>query len=636
MPIVYKKQNKQMNDSKINKNINYAIVETTRPAVYTSMKYWGKKPHNVWHDYIKNYVPENGVFMDPFCGSGMSGIEAIRAGRKAACFDINPLSTFVYDVMCSTFDTHLFEQVALGIINKTNEDRVYKKYYCYRDSFILHNAKYRNNLCYECCFIGDKKQRFSCAPTQEDIAVIGTEETIDFKYSIPNKEFRDTDAFSSCLLNKIGSNIIGLYTKRNLYILSLIFNEILNVKDSAIKLQLMYAFIQTVHLSTRMCVPRSKQTKRDFSTSWGRSGYFVANSEMEMNPLLVFQSNCFGKQSVTSCLETLQSYVGKIKGKKVKVGDIINFDEDYDLWYGVVDSKRLSMLVPQATIDFVITDPPYGGLIQYLDLSNIWLSWLELYSDEYSPNYNEEITINKKNDCDKFLNDMTLVLKEIEKCLKPNAKIVLTFNNKKMEVWNSLLKSIQFAGFEIEKVIHQQNKRSGESNVLDKYGTSSSDFYIRCKTSKCVPTYLTKLQSVNIIADTAYDIILARNEPTPYQILLNGILAEISEQHFIFEDIDLKIQTILENKIGTLFSIEKNIDSLAGNYWWIADKVYDINDQNTLSNKIKKEIRILLENNNKATDNTIMTKIYQDYPNGMTPDISLVKRIIREFRNNKG
>ena len=60
-----------------NKDINYAIVETTRPPIYTCLKYWGKKPHNVWNAYIKNYVPKGGVFFDPFAGSGMSGIEAV-------------------------------------------------------------------------------------------------------------------------------------------------------------------------------------------------------------------------------------------------------------------------------------------------------------------------------------------------------------------------------------------------------------------------------------------------------------------------------------------------------------------------------------------------------------------------------
>lgn len=43
------------------KDIDFALVEEKRPAMYTAMKYWGKKPHNIWGTYIENYTPQNGV-----------------------------------------------------------------------------------------------------------------------------------------------------------------------------------------------------------------------------------------------------------------------------------------------------------------------------------------------------------------------------------------------------------------------------------------------------------------------------------------------------------------------------------------------------------------------------------------------
>ena len=64
-------------------NINYALVEETRPPIYTAMKYWGKKPHNIWRKYIENYTPQKGIFLDPFSGSAISAFEAVKAGRKS-------------------------------------------------------------------------------------------------------------------------------------------------------------------------------------------------------------------------------------------------------------------------------------------------------------------------------------------------------------------------------------------------------------------------------------------------------------------------------------------------------------------------------------------------------------------------
>ena len=116
----------------------------------------------------------------------------------------------------------------------------------------------------------------------------------------------------------------------------------------------------------------------------------------------------------------------------------------------------------------------------YLDLSNIWLAWLELYNDVYTPNYGDEISINTDKNYTDFRNDMSKVLSEICRVSKSDTKVILTFNNKEPKVWKSLLGSILDSGYCVEKVIHQQNLRSGESNVVDKYGTSSTDFYIRC------------------------------------------------------------------------------------------------------------------------------------------------------------
>ena len=63
-------------------DINFSFPEDTRPPIYSAMKYWGKKPHNIWFKYIKTYTPDKGVFLDPFSGSCESIIESIRAGKK--------------------------------------------------------------------------------------------------------------------------------------------------------------------------------------------------------------------------------------------------------------------------------------------------------------------------------------------------------------------------------------------------------------------------------------------------------------------------------------------------------------------------------------------------------------------------
>lgn len=622
----------------INNDINYAIVETTRPPIYTCLKYWGKKPHNVWNAYIKNYVPKGGIFLDPFAGSGMSGLEAIKAGRKAICFDINPLTTFVFDVMTSKFNKTTFETQALNVINKVSEDRTYRELFMYEKNFILHNAKYRDNKCYEICFLDLNHKRYTRNPINDDLDAILRQNFIHNTLLYPKEKFRESISYKKSFIKSIGNSYSDLYTKRNLYCLSLIFNIILDIEDTDVKLQLLYAFIQTVHLCTKMCIPRSKKTNRDFSTSWGRSGYFIAKSSMEMNPLLVFQNNCFGKQSVSSCLMYLKTYLKPFRAKKIQSTDgLIDLSKNVDLWYGTINSKELYKYIPKESIDFVLTDPPYGGLVQYLDLSNIWLSWLSIYDKSYKPKYENEITINSVKKADDFETDMTTVLHEIKDVLKKDSKLVLTFNNKNLVVWNCLLKSIQNSGFIIEKVIHQQNKRSGESNVNDRYGTSSTDFYIRCIKSQSEATKkITQEELSKIIRDAAKQIILARLEPTPYQILLNGILVAISEANICIEDVCQSIENVLEASTNKEFIIIPNDETKAGNYWWLADKQYDKKNKNTLSNKLINLIVRLFKNNQQINEDKLFNEIYKHFSNGMTPDYIIVESILKKYCVKKG
>ena len=55
-------------------------------------KYWGKKPFNEISKFIEKYSEPNETVMDCFCGSGVTLIEAVKAGRKAVGVDLNPIA----------------------------------------------------------------------------------------------------------------------------------------------------------------------------------------------------------------------------------------------------------------------------------------------------------------------------------------------------------------------------------------------------------------------------------------------------------------------------------------------------------------------------------------------------------------
>lgn len=627
---------------KRSKDIDFALFEKSRPPMYTAMKYWGKKPNNIWNEYISTYTPKNGIYLDPFSGSAMSGFEAVIEGRKAIALDINPLTSFLIEVFTSHFDDKLFTEKVNIILLKIKKSDIYRKLYEYRDDQIVHNVKYENGKPYEVALILKDGSRVCTKPDDIDIKCIQESLKMKIETPYPLRKFHSSISFSNNFLDKVGKSFSDLYTNRNLGVLSLIFDEILQEKNDNIKKQLLFTFIKSVHLTTKMCVPRGKKSNRDFSTSWGRSAYLYSKKQMEMNPLLLFESSAFGKQSTQKALEDFNNRLKrKINVRKIAnkrdISDFFDSNNDVDLLYGVFDIKKMANYIPAKSVDFILTDPPYGGLIQYLDLSSIWLAWLEIYNLAYSPNYENEITINNVKSNYDFEKDMTIALENIRKVLSDQGKVVLTFNNKDLLTWKSLLKAIESSGLKIEKVIHQQNKRTGESNVSDPFGSSASDFYIRCVKSE--GKYLKEISASELdklMLDITKDIIENRAEPTPYQILFNGVLANMSLFDIDYKDIDSDFNTFLKRYEGLIFTTSINLKNKAGNYWWIKNKDYNINDKSTLTKRVETFIIGIFTNNDKVLENTLFEFVYKKFPNGLTPDPISLNDIITKNAIKKG
>ena len=75
------------------KHLNRQIPPEAHTSMYNFHKYWSRKTWNVVGEYIETYCPKNGIVYDPFGGSGVTAIEALKRGRKAIISDISPLAT---------------------------------------------------------------------------------------------------------------------------------------------------------------------------------------------------------------------------------------------------------------------------------------------------------------------------------------------------------------------------------------------------------------------------------------------------------------------------------------------------------------------------------------------------------------
>ena len=601
------------------KNRNSVKIETKRPPVYTAMKYWGKKPHNIWQEYICEFCKEGATVLDPFAGCGMTAIEGLKANRNVIAFDINPLMTFTLDVFATKFDEDCFIKKVNEIIELVSRDEVYNTYYIkYMDDkkYTIQNFKWENEEIYEIGLVAGKEKKIikSC---DEENNLKKSMNGIEIKDWHPKTKISTNINVSSSFIKSIGGDDFGnIWTKRNLYILSKIFKYICNEKNNNIKLQLMYAFVQTVHLVSKMCVPRRDNANRPFSTSWGRPAYLCANRQMELNPLLTFKNNCSGKQSVSSSLSSLSKYFTKEKSfNNVNSDNCIK--QNTDINYGIFDAKKLNNIIGKHTVDLIITDPPYGGLIQYCDLSYIWNIWLEKFDKKYYTDFSNEITIKKNVKTEKnYMEDLSVAIRNMYEVLKDKGKLIITFNSNDISVWIAFLNSIKNGGFKINRIVHQQNLRSSEANVANVSGISGTDYYLVC--SKILKKECKNdTRKINIEKEIR-SILTARNEETPINVVLD---------HFINILINNECDRLPENLVDIIKEIKSEDMYYCAEHKSFKLIKYDVRRM-SLSEKMYNDMQVFKSENKTLRDIEIF--FYKKYKLDLRPEYKQIKKIYNE------
>jgi DNA modification methylase len=104
--------------------------------------------------------------------------------------------------------------------------------------------------------------------------------------------------------------------------------------------------------------------------------------------------------------------------------------------------------LPDESIDYVFTDPPFGGNIPYAEVNFINEAWLDSFTDR-----RDEIIVSKHQD--KSLIDyerlMAASLSEVHRVLKRNRKATLVFHSASANVWNALQSAYQSASLTVER-----------------------------------------------------------------------------------------------------------------------------------------------------------------------------------------
>jgi hypothetical protein len=136
------------------------------------------------------------------------------------------------------------------------------------------------------------------------------------------------------------------------------------------------------------------------------------------------------------------------------------FEQAFGLLHGTTGRVRVhtasstAIDLPEASIAYLFTDPPFGGYIPYAEINQVNELWLAGVTDD-----SEEAVIStaRGKTVDDYQRLLTSALTQAHRVLADDGVATLVFHSSKAQVWTALSDAVRAAGFDVTA-----------SSVLDK------------------------------------------------------------------------------------------------------------------------------------------------------------------------
>ncbi|PAV26559.1 DNA methylase [Tamilnaduibacter salinus] len=132
--------------------------------------------------------------------------------------------------------------------------------------------------------------------------------------------------------------------------------------------------------------------------------------------------------------------------------------------FGMVTcGSAASIPIPDGSIDYIFTDPPFGENIYYSDLNFLVESWHGVKTD---PNPEAIVDRVRKKGIPEYQHLMYSCFAEYYRVLKPGRWMTVVFSNSKAAVWNTIQVALQQTGFVVAEVTALDKKQGSFQQVM--------------------------------------------------------------------------------------------------------------------------------------------------------------------------
>ncbi len=443
------------------------IRVSVHTPIYTMHKFWARRPWRVFREIIARFTEPGDVILDPFAGGGVVLVEGLILRRRVVAVDLSPLAVEIMRREVEPLDLDLFRR-ALEKLSRRVEPEMRRLYAttcprCGSEAEIVWTE-------YESASMKPVKILYEC-PRCGRREAGGGEVKLPEKPSLPPfKRVRIPPGDKTRDLLRRGYRFFDeLFTERNLYAVLRLKEEIENMDvDPVVKSFLIFTLSSTLKWASKMSHRRG-----DVIEGWAMHAYWVYPRFLEINVWRQFLNRA---NAVIRGKEYSARYIGSYAVEARSFEELLGGKATYMVIQG--DSRRLPL--PDESVDAVITDPPYGGNVNYAELSDYFL-WI---FDKSSPK-NEEIVVNETRgfDLEHYRRGLEEVFRECYRVLKPNGPLIFTFNSRDSRVVVSAIVAARDAGFQFVGVSEQPYLQAYETTFHAlQVGAMTHDFiFFFCK-----------------------------------------------------------------------------------------------------------------------------------------------------------
>jgi len=289
------------------------------------------------------------------------------------------------------------------------------------------------------------KKRYEKTPDEFDLALIEKIENSEIPYWFPTDRMPEGYNTEQPKVSHGLTHVHHFYTKRNLWVLAIAWDKVYNCPGRETMA------IMLAHSAANSYASRMRRFRADKKGGGPLSGtLYVSSIITPPNVVLSIERNV--KFVLNALVET----------RNIPSSGIV----------GTLSSIDIS--VAEGSVDYIFTDPPFGGNLMYSELNFLWEAWLKVFT-----NNKQEAIENKVQGKGpmEYQQLMTRCFQEYYRTLKPGRWMTVEFHNFQNRVWNAIQEALQAAGFVVADV-RTLDKKQGTFKQVTSAGSVKQDIII--------------------------------------------------------------------------------------------------------------------------------------------------------------